>query len=179
MFSQHDTLTAEAAAYAIRQHDGQYRKGSGFPYIVHPIGVGHLLRNWYPGNEELEAAGYLHDTIEDTSTEYIDLEHKFGPRVAGLVYAVTRVPGWNLADYRNNPDVLRLKGADMVDNIRDTVRGIEKGHDVWTRFAAGKRKWRSWEKDYNIIVNHLGDVSGNNELLIELTRVVMRANPNV
>lgn len=172
---QHDTLTAEAAAFAIRVHEGQYRKGSGFPYVVHPIGVGHLLRSYYPGREDLEAAGYLHDTIEDTSTEYIDLEHKFGARVAGLVYAVTRVPGWDLNDYRNQPDVLRLKGADMLDNIRDTQRGIDKGHDVWVRFAAGTRKFRSWQKDGSIIIANLSGEPLANDLRAALDKV----NPNV
>lgn len=158
MVKQYDNLTAEAAAFAIRVHEGQYRKGSGFPYVVHPIGVGTILRFTFM-DEELEAAGYLHDVLEDTDVEYPELEDRFGPRVAGLVFSVTRNSHWDLRDYRNKPDTLRLKAADMIDNIRDTARGLEKGHDVWSRFAAGKRKYQSWTKDYSII--HAGlDIHG-------------------
>lgn len=146
MIKQYDTLAGEAAAFAIRAHEGQIRTGTRFPYVVHPIGTGMLLRQYYPDNEALEAAGYLHDVIEDTDVTYDDLIDRFGMEVAYLVHAVTRRPDWNLRFFGPDANVMRLKAADVIDNIRDTVRGLRKGHDVWSRFSGGRNKVLYWRK---------------------------------
>lgn len=155
---QHDTLVAEAHTFAERAHEGQKRTGTQFPYMTHPTGVGHLLRQYYPNKPELEAAGYLHDTIEDVeSITYQILVARFGLRVANLVDGVTSRPPnwrggplgtitWSIEDRMKDPDVARLKAADVLDNVRDSIRGLEKGHDVWSRFRAGRRKSEYWRK---------------------------------
>jgi hypothetical protein len=143
---QYSTLAGAAAAFAIRAHDGQVRTGTQFPYVVHPIGVAHILREYYPDKEELEAAGYLHDVLEDTNVRPIDLFNRFGSRVFYLVNAVTRQKNWRLDDYSHVEDVMRLKAADVIDNVLDTIRGLEKGHDVWSRFSAGRKKTDYWVK---------------------------------
>lgn len=152
MIQQHDTLTAAAASYAARAHEGQYRTGTRFPYITHPIGVANLLREHYPSDLPLEAAGYLHDVVEDTPVKIDEIERRFGPDVADLVWAVTSNPGWTLATYADQPRVLRLKAADTLDNVRDTLRGLEKGHDVWSRFTAKRNKARTWRKHADLIL---------------------------
>lgn len=152
---QHDTLAARAATFAIRAHEGQTRKGTGWPYVVHPIGVAHILRDYYPEDEALEAAGYLHDVLEDTDIPESFLRDRFGDDVTDLVVGVTNNGNWRLADYADNPRVLRLKAADTIDNILDTIRGLEKGHDVWSRFAAGRRKARTWRKHADLIARQL------------------------
>lgn len=144
MEPQYSTLAGAAAAFAIRAHDGQVRTGTQFPYVVHPIGVAHILREFYPKDETLEAAGYLHDVIEDTEVTFVELELRFGHKVADLVLAVTRRPNWSLDRYAANKDVMRLKAADVIDNVLDTIRGLEKGHDVWSRFRAGRNKVDYW-----------------------------------
>lgn len=148
---QNDSLVAKAATLAIRAHADQKRKGTGWPYIVHPIGVAFLLRDYYPDDPALEAAGYLHDVLEDTNTPESYLRDQFGDDITDLVVGVTNNGNWRLADYVHNPQVLRLKAADTIDNVRDTIRGIEKGHDVWSRFAAGTRKVKTWRKHAGII----------------------------
>lgn len=153
---QYSTLPASASAFAARAHEGQLRTGTRFPYLVHPLGVGHILREHYPNNPLLEAAGYLHDTIEDVKwVTYMTLVEKFGERVAWLVDSVTRRPPnwrggpdgsvtWSLEERMRDPDVARLKAADVLDNVRDSIRGLQKGHDVWSRFHAGRRKADYW-----------------------------------
>lgn len=161
MTQQHTSLTASAAAFAARAHDGQFRTGTKFPYSTHPLGVGQLLREYYPSKPELEAAGYLHDVVEDTKYTYMDIRDRFGDRVALLVDGVTsRSPDWrggpnkditwSIEDRMKDPDVARLKSADVLDNVRDTIRGLEKGHDVWSRFRAGTRKAEYWRKISNV-----------------------------
>lgn len=167
MTRQHDTLVAAAHTFAERAHEGQKRTGTQFPYITHPTGVGHILRQRYPANPELEAAGYLHDTMEDVEwVTYLVLVERFGERVAWLVDSVTHRPAswrggpdksvkWDLKERMTDPDVSRLKSADVLDNVRDSIRGIEKGHDVWSRFRAGRKKvvyWRSIAETAAIVI---------------------------
>ncbi len=69
-------------------HDGQFRTG-GLPYATHPAAVVALLREHGMTDPEVLAAGYLHDTIEDTGVTAQQLERAFGPRVASIVSELT------------------------------------------------------------------------------------------
>ena len=84
-------LVSEAADFAARRHSGMARKGRGNePYVNHLAEVANLLATATDGTDaELVAAGWLHDTIEDTETTREGLAQKFGERVAALVVEVT------------------------------------------------------------------------------------------
>ena len=73
-------LVSEAADLAARRHNGMARKGRGNePYINHLAEVANLLALVTDGADaELVAAGWLHDTIEDTGTTRAELAQKFG-----------------------------------------------------------------------------------------------------
>ena len=82
----------EAINYAATKHKGQKRKGSGIPYVIHPIIVSHLIAKYKAGSkhlEDLQIAGLLHDTLEDTDATYLELEQKFGSLVASIVMELT------------------------------------------------------------------------------------------
>jgi (p)ppGpp synthase/HD superfamily hydrolase len=84
-------LISEAADFAARRHSGMARKGRGNePYVNHLAEVANLLATATDGTDaELVAAGWLHDTIEDTETTREELAQKFSKRVAALVVEVT------------------------------------------------------------------------------------------
>src|ERR1700738_3482956 len=84
-------LVSEAADFAARRHSGMARKGRGNePYINHLAEVANLLATATDGTDaELVAAGWLHDTIEDTDTTREELSQDFGRRVADLGAEVT------------------------------------------------------------------------------------------
>jgi len=84
-------LVSEAAELAARRHNGMARKGRGNePYINHLAEVANLLSAATDGADaELVAAGWLHDTIEDTETTREELAQKFSERVASLVVECT------------------------------------------------------------------------------------------
>src|SRR6185312_918479 len=67
------------------------RKGRGNePYINHLAEVANLLSAATDGADaELVAAGWLHDTIEDTGTTRAELAQGFSERVASLVVECT------------------------------------------------------------------------------------------
>src|ERR1700742_3375261 len=84
-------LVSEAAELAARRHNRMARKGRGDePYINHLAEVANLLATATDGADaELVAAGWLHDTIEDTDTTREELAQKFSERVASLVVECT------------------------------------------------------------------------------------------
>ena len=110
-----------AHAIAVRAHEGQSRKGAGEPYINHVERVADSLYGW-----ELKSIAYLHDTIEDT---YITSETLMSvgipADIVGPVVLLTRHDGLTYTQFidrmieDNNPKVLKVKVADIEDNLRD------------------------------------------------------------
>lgn len=87
-----NTLAERARRYATKAHAAidQRRKYTDDPYIVHPQAVMELVRS-VPHTEEMLAAAWLHDTVEDTPTTLGDIDSHFGPKVAELVRMLTNV----------------------------------------------------------------------------------------
>ena len=125
-------LVSEAADFAARRHTGQQRKGRGNePYVNHLAEVANLLSIATDGAAaELVAAGWLHDTIEDTATTREELAQKFGERVAALVVEVTddmilpkdqRRQKQIVDAPRKSPGAKLIKIADKISNIRARI----------------------------------------------------------
>jgi HD domain len=166
MTTQYDVTTA--CRFAALAHDGQTRKGSPTPAFIHPRRVAATIRVFYPDALDLQAAAYLHDTVEDTDVTIDEVRDWFGADVAYLVDAVTNRPsGMRPSD---DPRVLRLKAADLYDNITDTYRDIRDGIDVWTRFMAKSGKVLRWRK----YVDHIVEVIGDEDLPQRLDEVLRR-----
>ena len=75
---------------AMLWHDGQLRKGTNLPYIVHPLEVMNILLQM-GADKKLMIAGVLHDTAEDTEATLADIEEIFGKDVADLVASHTEM----------------------------------------------------------------------------------------
>jgi (p)ppGpp synthase/HD superfamily hydrolase len=76
----------DAVSYAATVHAAQPRKGSDVPYLAHLLGVSSLVLE-AGGDEDLAIAALLHDAAEDHGGEaqLVEIEDRFGPRVAGIV----------------------------------------------------------------------------------------------
>lgn len=108
--------------FALHKHLHQKRR-NGEPYINHPRTVGVLARQiakdlGLPEGEQdiCHAGGVLHDTIEDTNTDFEDIEKVAGTEVAGVVAAVSddkRRP----ATQRQREYVIQLKHSQLHDQI--------------------------------------------------------------
>ena len=74
-----------AIAFATQAHDGQFRKGTTRPFILHPLEVGKIVATLTDDSEIISAA-ILHDTIEDCEgiTKEI-LSEQFSEKVANMV----------------------------------------------------------------------------------------------
>ena len=125
-------LVSEAAELAARRHNGQWRKGRGEePYINHLAEVANMLSAVTNGGDaELVAAGWLHDTIEDSETTHDELAQRFGLRVAGLVTECTDDMSLPKSERRQrqitdapkkSPSAKLIKVADKVSNVRARI----------------------------------------------------------
>ena len=146
----------EALAFAVEAHGRvrHLRKGTRFPYIVHPVRVAWILeRHGY--DEEIVAAGLLHDTLEDTDVTPAEIVDRFGERVARLVEAVSeadRSLPWQerkeatIAKVAGaEDDVLAILAADKLDNVRSIRDSLaERGEaETWALFKVGRAE-QAW-----------------------------------
>ncbi|ORM74747.1 GTP pyrophosphokinase [Pantoea wallisii] len=159
-----DSLEEQARRYATQAHAaaGQRRKYTDEPYIVHPAAVAELVRS-VTDDEEMIAAAWLHDTVEDTPSTLQDIESHFGPRVAGLVDMLTdsaqpqakNRAARKLAHFRHtadaSPDAQTIKLADIIDNTRAIVQFdpnfarvylVEKQIQIQLLNQGDKRLWQ-------------------------------------
>lgn len=105
---------AAARALATKAHEGQTDK-AGLAYITHPERVASRL-----DSPELQAIGWLHDTVEDTPITLRDIGAAFGPETAAAVDAISRRNGEPWSDYLErvaaNPMARQVKISDLIDN---------------------------------------------------------------
>lgn len=123
-------LLAAAEAFARYKHQHQFRRDGVTPYVEHPRAVMAILRDEFGVTDvDVLAAGLLHDTIEDTATDYDEVSERFGKRVADFVAVLTkdkRLPEAKrekayFAQLARAPLPARLcKIADSLHNVRDS-----------------------------------------------------------
>jgi len=123
---------AIAANFANRAHagEGQVRKGTGLPYIIHPYRVA-LLVEEAGGTPEQIAAAWAHDVLEDCPTYRDEAKSVLPPAVYALVCELTKAeisPGKRvkgeafMAEIRAmSPTAKLVKLCDRLDNLRDVV----------------------------------------------------------
>ncbi|WP_462406714.1 HD domain-containing protein [Gracilibacillus sp. Marseille-QA3620] len=145
-------LTEKAKIFATKAHDGQTRKLTGKPMIGHPIRVAETLRK-AGFSEEVIAAGYLHDTVEDTPVTMEEIKREFGERVAEVVAGNTENKAHSWHDRKQHTieaiktaplEVKALVVADKLDNLRSLAEDInDAGEGIWAKFKKGRdeQKW--------------------------------------
>lgn len=85
------TAIQDAASFAARAHRNQLRKDGKTPYIAHVYRVAMTVRHVFGCDDRAAiVAAILHDTIEDTTTDYDDVAERFGSPIADMVAALTK-----------------------------------------------------------------------------------------
>ncbi|NUO47969.1 MAG: bifunctional (p)ppGpp synthetase/guanosine-3',5'-bis(diphosphate) 3'-pyrophosphohydrolase [Polyangiaceae bacterium] len=143
------TLLKRALDQAAVWHHGQLRKypGTTVPYMSHPAGVAAILSR-HGFDEEVVAAGALHDSIEDTIATIAEVEQLFGRRVADLVRAASeedKTLSWEerkrayLERFPHKPwEAQAITLADKIDNFESIIVCSEVHGDPWAMFKRGK-----------------------------------------
>lgn len=81
----------DAVAFAARAHRSQLRKDGQTPYVSHVFRVCMIVRHVFGVSDpRVLAAAVLHDTIEDTTTDFDEVAEQFGEEVASWVAALSK-----------------------------------------------------------------------------------------
>ena len=81
-------LVSKAIVFSTKAHDGMRRRNGEIPYILHPMEVAAIVGTM-TGNQEVIAAGLLHDVVEDAGISIEEIGENFGARVMELVASET------------------------------------------------------------------------------------------
>ncbi len=143
----------EAINYMVNKHGHEYRKGTQIPYISHLLATATTIMEHGESEDEVIAA-LLHDAAEDAGgkTTLIEIENKFGPKVAEIVLACSDTLEKQKPEWKNrktayleelnqvkNPSILLVSIADKLHNIKSILRDYKQiGEELWTRFNANR-----------------------------------------
>ena len=130
-----ESIVDRARMFAKTAHGlrNQRRKYTDEPYSVHPGAVAAIVA-LTTTDDEVIAAAWLHDVLEDTTVTYRTIEDQFGMKVAKLVEEVTDAS--NLSDGNRerrksldrhhlshaSPEGQTIKLADLIDNSESIVK---------------------------------------------------------
>ena len=169
-----DAKTFEKAiVYAANAHQGQFRKGDGRPYILHPIAVMTRILSIKKSTNAflLGTAAILHDVVEDCWKDKSDkdkldeISNEFGYCVASLVQELTlnkdmyEVVG--KAEYLANEMknmtsyALAIKLCDRLENVSDMEsmsKEFQKKYCEETYFILGRLNSRNLTKTHNKLI---------------------------
>ena len=165
-------IKEKALVFAIQAHMGQVRKSEpDKPMIMHPMGVGQLLEK-FGYDDNVVAAGYLHDVVEDTKYTIQDIEREFGKDIADLVMSASEPNKLLLWEDRKRHTIEEAKKlplrnklvicADKINNLEDLFLKFEKNGE--RDFSAFKRGEESQRWYYTSIYESL--ISGEDKLPI-------------
>ena len=132
-WTSHSPLLSRAYALAAEAHGEQRRATDREPFLVHVTEVGELLHE-AGYDEDLVAAGLLHDAVERGSLTEARLRAEMNDGISALVLALTEDP--EIASFAERKRALRgqveaagtraitIFAADKLSDIRGLRRGI-------------------------------------------------------
>ena len=170
----------KAIEFATEAHEGQFRKGTKRPYIVHPIEVGDIVAAMTK-DEEVISAAILHDTIEDCKEVTKEtISECFSQRVADIVAQESEDKsktwkerkGATIRHIKNARWEVQMIGlADKLSNMRDIDRDYPAlGEELWNRFHMKDKNTIGWY--YKGIRDALKEAYSGNAAYEEYCRLV-------
>ena len=140
----------QAKNFAKKKHTGQLRKNGKTTTFSHLQDVVKNLKKMKVTNEDIICAGWLHDTIEDTDTDFDMIKDRFGKRVADIVVSVTkdnRLPKKQretkyAKDLRtSNAKAKLVKIADILANVNDAPNAGKNARWEKQQFVKKSKYW--------------------------------------
>lgn len=142
-------LEKKAKEFAYKAHKGMKRKGKDTPFTYH-LKLVNLYLESLTDDEEILAAGWLHDVIEDTPITLEELKKEFNRTVCRYVELETEDKSLPWKDRKlkqinelkeNNSKVILIAFADKMANLTemDSDYQLEK-EKLWERFNRGKNE---------------------------------------
>ncbi|MDO4376299.1 MAG: HD domain-containing protein [bacterium] len=160
----------KAKEFVIKAHNGQVRKTEkDKPMIVHLFDVASILKQ-YEFDDNVIAAGFLHDTLEDTKVTKEDILNNFNEDILSLILGDTEVDktlSWKerktitineakALDLRHKSIII----ADKISNLEDMLIYFNKlGKKDFSAFNQGfeEQKWYFENLYQSLILNENED----------------------
>ncbi|MBI2933373.1 MAG: bifunctional (p)ppGpp synthetase/guanosine-3',5'-bis(diphosphate) 3'-pyrophosphohydrolase [Planctomycetes bacterium] len=160
-------IALRALSFAARRHGAQWRKDGETPYVAHPARVLFILGHVFKVSDpDTLAAGALHDTIEDTTTDWDDIAREFNPRIADFVALLSKDKrkeegtreGEFVEQLAQAPIGVKLcKLADTLDNLLDAQglpadkrrKALDKARGLLSAFA--ETLPAEWRHAYDLV----------------------------
>ena len=96
----------------------EMRRKSGEPYILHPLAVAQIAVEEIGLGPTSIVAALLHDVVEDTEMEVVDIAREFGPKVASIVDGLTKISGTFEYGTSQQAENFRKMLLTMSDDVR-------------------------------------------------------------
>jgi (p)ppGpp synthase/HD superfamily hydrolase len=135
-------ILTKAIEFATKKHGNQKRKWSGEPYTEHLNNVAQIVKG-IGASQEMQAAAWLHDVVEDTDVTHQEIVDEFGVSIANIVYGVTDKSKPEDGNRKARKEIDRihlsmgcsrvktLKLADVIDNTRNLKQVDERFYKVY------------------------------------------------
>ncbi|MDQ2980447.1 MAG: bifunctional (p)ppGpp synthetase/guanosine-3',5'-bis(diphosphate) 3'-pyrophosphohydrolase [Acidobacteriota bacterium] len=153
-------LLRRAYVFSAREHKGQVR-GSGEPYLVHPLNVAAILADLKADDVSI-VVGLLHDVLEDTLTTKDAITQQFGAEVADLVDGLTKIGRFSyVSREQEQAETFRKMILAMVSDLRVVlVKLADRLHNMRTLEYLPEERRREIAREtmdiYAPIANRLG-----------------------
>ena len=135
-----------AIIYAAKKHEGQVRKGTDTPYIVHPMEVMQILTA-AGCVEDVIVAGILHDTVEDTDATLEEISALFGEKVARLVAHESEDKSKTWRE-RKSATIEHLKNCSDEEAICTLADKLSNARSILADYGlVGEKLWAHFNKD--------------------------------
>lgn len=187
-YNESPKIVKDAMDFAKERHDGQLRKhpdpDKRGPYYTHCYNTGIRLKK-LGYNDDVVAAGMLHDTIEDTNTTYDELASRFNKNIADLVNDVSHEfdnPDWQEKQkaYREHIKIVSseakaISACDKIDNMNSSINLAKEGYKPFEKLAAApEQQITKFTNLYNVFKESLPNplVKEYRDTLNELRRYV-------
>lgn len=182
----------KAIEISIKAHANKNRMAEDVPYVIHPIEVGIILSK-NNQDDEVIAAGILHDAVEEEFISLEEVEKIFGHKVKRIVEKVYIADKHGKGrDFRERKqytiDYLREEAspgfkfvscADKLSNVRIMYDRIQEiGDKVWEKFEDSYEDMRWYHQSLVVSLNKLRNYSLYKEY-VELVEKVFGEIPAV
>ena len=143
-------IREKAKLFAIKAHKGQIRKSDKEkPMIIHPINVANILSE-YGYDDNVVAAAYLHDVIEDTKYTKEDLLNEFNDDIVSLVLGATEEDKSLSWEERKTITIDKVKDLDLRHKVVVCADKISNLEDMRIIFEVnGKRDFSAFKRGFD------------------------------
>lgn len=149
-------LVEKALRIMLQAHGQQVRKTDGSPYIVHPMMVAKKLAR-LGFSDEVIAAAFIHDVLEDTDYPEKKLRQELGDKVVNIILPLSedKKLEWEERKQKYITDVKNAGPATKAVSIADKIHNLESviethktmGPAIWTKFNRGKEQKIWFERE--------------------------------